>query len=235
MTTRLAIITDVHADVHAVRDALTQIRRLQCTIIVCAGDLIDYGLFPVETIDLLAEHHIPCVRGNHDRWAVSPDGASAKDASGWDLPSRAVQFLAALPSSWSSTIEGIRIAVHHASPGSDMAGIYPEISIEDARRMLSEANADVLLVGHTHLSFALEVDGAGLIVNPGALLRDPAQPMEGRAWLYDRETGTFAPAPAPGGGTFAVLELPAKKFTVHRASDGVEVEILRRLARTEHR
>jgi predicted phosphodiesterase len=66
----IAIISDVHADVHALRDALVQIERLGCSRIVCAGDLVDYGLFPEETIALMVERQIPCVRGNHDRWAL---------------------------------------------------------------------------------------------------------------------------------------------------------------------
>ena len=45
-----------------------------------------------------------------------------------------------------------------------------------------------------------------MVLNPGALLRDPAQ-----------HEFVFTP------GTFAVLELPSKRFKVYRAGDGVEV------------
>ena len=37
---RLAIISDVHADVHALTDALAAIDRLACDAIVCAGDVV---------------------------------------------------------------------------------------------------------------------------------------------------------------------------------------------------
>ncbi|HJX52260.1 MAG TPA: metallophosphoesterase family protein [Polyangia bacterium] len=76
---RLAVIADVHADIHALRDALAQAERLGCTAVVCAGDLVGYGLFPMKTINLLRERKIPCVRGNHDRWATDPKmpGASS--------------------------------------------------------------------------------------------------------------------------------------------------------------
>ena len=60
--------------------------------------------------------------------------------------------------------------------------------------------------------------------NPGALLRDPAQPMDG-AMLFDPASGKFVQAPASGGGTFGVLELPAMRFSVHRARDGDEIQI----------
>lgn len=65
--TTLEIVTDVHADAPALRDALAAIERHGCERILCAGDLIDYGRFPDQTLRVLAEKGIPCIRGNHDR------------------------------------------------------------------------------------------------------------------------------------------------------------------------
>jgi putative phosphoesterase len=200
---RLCILSDVHADLHALRDALVQVERLGCDAAVCAGDLLDWGLFPEETIALLRESRIPCVRGNHDRWAVS----EGQDASGWDLTSRAIRFLHGLPPSWCRTIEGVRVAVWHARPGGDMDGVYPEDAAPgELLGMLERAHADVLVVGHTHVPFRLRA-GHGLVVNPGSILRDPAVPLD-----------------FPTGGTFGVLELPSLTFTVHRAADGTPVD-----------
>ena len=63
-------LSDLHADVHVLQDALHTIYQLNCDGIVCAGDVIDYGLFPDEVIGLLIQHNIPTIRGNHDRWAL---------------------------------------------------------------------------------------------------------------------------------------------------------------------
>jgi predicted phosphodiesterase len=46
MTHRLAILSDVHADLQALQDALKQIERLGCDGIVCAGDLVTTGSSP---------------------------------------------------------------------------------------------------------------------------------------------------------------------------------------------
>ncbi len=208
---KLAIISDVHADVHALRDALAQIERLGCDEIVCAGDVLDWGRFPEATIRELRERRIFTIRGNHDRWAMS----EGHDTSGWDLTPRAIEFLESLPASWTRRIDEVRVAVWHARPRSDMKGIYPDASTTELASQLDRAECDVLVVGHTHVPFARFVDRR-LVCNPGALLRDPAEPMEG-GMLFDRESGKFMPAPAPGGGTFGVLELPTLRFTVHRA------------------
>lgn len=234
--TRLAIISDVHADVHAVQDALARIDRMGCDRVVCAGDVVDYGLFPEETIGVLRARGIPCIRGNHDRWAVGrgraddPEGVGAgvHDASGFDLSRNDIAFLANLPTRWDAVLDGVRVAVRHGTPKSDMDGIDPRLALgSDVRRWLADADADVLVVGHTHLAFALRAAGGGLVVNPGALLRDPAHRAEAGAMLFDPDSGKFVPVPPLEGGTFGVLELPAKSFTVYRAADGSEVEILR--------
>lgn len=215
--TKLAIISDVHADAPALRDALAQIELLGCEEIVCAGDLLDWGLFPEETIRELRERKVPCIRGNHDRWAVS----EGHDTSGWDLTPSAMAFLEALPPSWSRTIEGVRVAVWHARPFHDMHGVYPDAAPGTLESMCDYAECDVLVVGHTHLAFALPVAGNRLVCNPGVLLRRPAEPM-GDAMLLHPVTGQFAPGPAPSHGTFGVLELPSMRFTVYEVGKGPE-------------
>ena len=177
------------------------------------------GPIPEATLALLRERRIPTIRGNHDRWALR----NGRDDSGADLTPTAIHFLSALPESWSRTIEGVRIAVWHARPYSDMHGIYPDAPLDELEGVLDRAECDVLIVGHTHVPFARYVDRR-LVCNPGALLRDPAHPMES-TMLFDRESGKFVPAPAPGGGTFGVLEIQTLRFTVHSARDGGEVQL----------
>jgi putative phosphoesterase len=205
---RIAVISDVHADLHALRDALTAIDGMQCDAIVCAGDAVDYGLWPDETIALLAERQIPTVRGNHDRWAAT----AKRNQSAWsaELSPKSRRWLGSLRTSLHAVDEGVRVAVHHASPVGDMRGLDPgSIDAHEARHFLKLADADVLIVGHTHVAFRIHVADAGVIVNPAALLRDPAE-------------GADNP---PATGTFGVLELPSLAFTVHRACDGKPIPV----------
>jgi len=64
----------------------------------------------------------------------------------------------------------------------------------DVRRWLAAANADVLVVGHSHAPFMLSDLGGGLIVNPGALLRDRARRRHAAPVIFDPQKGTFAQA-----------------------------------------
>ena len=205
--TKLAVLSDLHADVHALRDALAQIDKLRCDHIVCCGDLVDYGLFPEESLALLCERKIPTIRGNHDRWAISAD---RRYSGGWDLTPSSIAFLESLPTSWRTTIDGVRVVIHHARPGSDMKGIAPDTPQDDLIKMLDDEYADVLLCGHTHISFARRLPGGKLVANPGALLRD---------------AGPGCDVATPG--TFGILEVRggAREFEVRRALDGAIVAL----------
>jgi putative phosphoesterase len=200
---KLAVITDVHADVHALRDALKQIDSLGCDRVVCCGDVVDYGLFPEETIALLRERKVMTIRGNHDRWAVK----EGIDMSGWDLTPAAMHFLESLPTHRRSLIEGVRVVFEHARPESDMKGIAHDESEDELRRILKDAAADVLIIGHTHQPFVRRIGVGRVVINPGALLRDPAPGVE-----------VLTP------GTFAVVEIDrGVRVTIRRAATGEAV------------
>ena len=83
-------------------------------------------------------------------------------------------------------------------PRSDMDGIYPDqVTGSDVRRFLDQAEADVLLVGHTHIPFVLSMPGRGIIANPGAVLRD--LPHD-EPWIYDPGSQSFLPGTALSRG-----------------------------------
>ncbi len=179
-----------------------------------AGDIVDYGCFPDETIALLASRKIPTIRGNHDRWALHSNNESGASASRGLLSPASKAWLRELPTKWETSVDGVRIAVHHGRPPkSDMDPVFPaDLRLEDGRRLLDAAEADVLVVGHTHIAFALEVVGRGWIVNPGATLRDPAV------------RGESPPATA----LFGVLTLPSVVLSVRSVTTAAEVTALRR-------
>lgn len=193
--TRLAVITDVHADVHALRDALAQIDQLGVDQILCCGDLLDYGLFPEGTLTLLRERGVITIRGNHDRWAIE----TGSDTSGWDLSAKSVAYLESLPTGWSKRIDGVRVVLAHARPGSDMDGIPADAPAQELGAILDDAGGDLLIVGHTHLPFVRRLADGRVVMNPGALLRDPGPACE-----------------VATPGTFAEIDVLLRRFTIHR-------------------
>jgi predicted phosphodiesterase len=200
---RLAVISDVHGDIAALRAALRAIEGLGCDSVVCAGDLVG-GVADDEVVDLVRSSGIPCVCGNHDRWAVER-AHGLRPGAPMPLAPSSIDWLAKLPAGWEGLLAGVRVAVRHGSPRCDMDVVHPAVCEPTAlHTMLEKVGADVLLVGHSHESFAVAVPGGGLVASPGALLRD-----------LSHEPTPFTGATR--GGSFGVLELPASRFTVHQA------------------
>jgi predicted phosphodiesterase len=63
---RLAFISDVHANIVALKAACSAIKKHEVDRIYCAGDLIGYGPRPAEVIDFFMSQNIQTVLGNHD-------------------------------------------------------------------------------------------------------------------------------------------------------------------------
>ena len=214
MTTLLGIITDLGA----LRGALDRLDALGVSKVVCAGDIVDGGDQPERVIALLREREIPCIQGNHDRWAVmrhaNGEPEHEGDARTLMLKPDSVAWLAGLPTRWDATIESVRVAVRHGTPKSDMEGIYPDSAGSDLSRWCDQAEADVLIVGHTHIPTTLHVTRARLVVNPGALWQG-AEAFDAAMQLGSVD-GVGRAAPRAQGGCFGVLELPSMRWTQHR-------------------
>ena len=68
---RYAVITDVHANVFALKAALKEIDLLKPDKIICLGDIVGGGAYPDETVQLIRKRpDILCVKGNHDMFAT---------------------------------------------------------------------------------------------------------------------------------------------------------------------
>ena len=82
MNNSVAIISDIHGNAHALRAVLQDIADHGINERVCLGDVVGYGGSPGDCIDLLMEHGIPCVQGNHDAMVTTGVGLDGvKDAT----------------------------------------------------------------------------------------------------------------------------------------------------------
>lgn len=63
---RFAIISDIHANLEALKTVLADIDRRGVETIFCLGDVVGYGPDPLECLDLVAQRARFCLCGNHD-------------------------------------------------------------------------------------------------------------------------------------------------------------------------
>jgi putative phosphoesterase len=202
-STAIGVISDVHADLAALQTALAHFDEVGVDMALCAGDLVDSGDQPEHVIALLRERGIPTVKGNHDAWAVTRHHDGRPAHLGLDRPQRlsadAVSWLSELPVLLSVELEGVRVALAHGTPLSFNDSIWPDEDEAELTQWLAVAQADILIIGHTHMPFERRV-GDGLVVNPGALWRDAG------------EHGQYLNRPARRGGCFGVMEVPARRW-----------------------
>ncbi|MCH2154883.1 MAG: metallophosphatase family protein [Opitutales bacterium] len=81
---RIAIFSDVHSNVYALKAVLEDAFLLDIERHICLGDIVGYGAHPSECLEMIRELECPVVQGNHDYMAAEsvPDtdlmtGASA--------------------------------------------------------------------------------------------------------------------------------------------------------------
>src|SRR5215207_3472958 len=123
---RIGLIADIHADRRALEGALRRLEALGVDQIFCAGDLVGYGNQPDAAVALIRDQSIPCIRGNHDRWAL--ERRQLIGPRGWKravLSDDTWEFLEALPVSDRLPWAGRVLAIHHGSPACDTEFVTP--------------------------------------------------------------------------------------------------------------
>lgn len=177
---RIAILSDIHANLEALQSVPGSYDELWVL-----GDLVNYGPEPSEVLEFVGRNATVVISGNHD-FAVGR-GTDPKCSPAFRAMSETMQqytesvlsddqkaYLRQLPSSARREVGGRRFFLCHATPFDPLFRYGPAESAfwaEEAARV----DADVLLVGHTHVPFILDI-GAQRVVNPGSV----GQPKHGR-------------------------------------------------------
>lgn len=63
---KFAIVSDIHANLEALKAVLDEIDRMQVDEIDCLGDVVGYGCDPIACLDLIAERALVKLMGNHE-------------------------------------------------------------------------------------------------------------------------------------------------------------------------
>jgi predicted phosphodiesterase len=210
---RVAVISDIHANLHALESVLVDVDAQSPDAVWCLGDLVGYGPKPNECCAIVGERADVCLVGNHDlaclgRVDIALFNADAAAAARWTqtvLDENARTYLDGLAPSAATE----QAQLFHASPR-DPVWDYV-LSDEAAMASFLLTTAPLVLVGHSHVALSLTLENglvsgglapAGLerrldasrtLLNPGSV----GQPRDGdprAAWLlldFERMFGSF--------------------------------------------
>jgi putative phosphoesterase len=195
--TIVALIGDVHANFPALRAVLADAKERGATMILNAGDLVGYGPYPEEVIDMVRSWGVTSITGNYDqsllaRWWVSEENSLERSDLDWDADSKDTiifqlkrevskwtydalsaesrEYLKHLPERIQTTLHGRRLLLVHGSPSSITEYITSETPKTRLSEIANSSDADIIVSGHTHMPFVKEVDQV-LFINTGSVGR----------------------------------------------------------------
>ena len=173
---RVAVVSDVHANVAALTAVLADIEAEGADLLVSCGDLT-WGSHPDETVALMRALGARAlfVRGNGERAVLEIAGGRRTAESpreAW-VPARhsgnSLEFIAAIPFSIVIEITGLGpVRFCHGSPRSDTEVVTPATPGGRFSELCAGVDEHVLVTGHTHLQFDRRVAGRRSI-NPGSV------------------------------------------------------------------
>jgi putative phosphoesterase len=180
---RVAVITDMHANLPALQAALARIDELEVDAIYCGGDLVGYGPHPNEVCALISERGIPTIYGNYDH-AIARDltdcGCAYVTAHDRELGQRSVDwtlahtdqaskdFMRALPFDLRFEVGDTSVHLVHGSPRKVNEYLFEDKPASLYERLAAAEEADTLVFGHTHKPWVREHGGV-LFVNCGSV------------------------------------------------------------------
>lgn len=204
---RYGILADIHANLHALRAVLADFEQRGLDRYLVVGDLVGYGPYPNECVELVAGLDAVCVAGNHDLMALDALGDENCGPLGrvviaWTrkaLGSDAREFLSTLP--LLDHAPGGVVLAHGALDDCEERIESPARATEELRRLSAQQpGARVLATGHTHhrlfvggTSGVLRrnrgrlPEGEPALVNPGAIGQSREVRVRAQAAILDMD------------------------------------------------
>jgi len=203
---RLAILSDIHANLPALQAVLKRLDELGYDEILCLGDLVGYGAQPSECLDLILDREIPCLLGNHDAGVaglLSPDHFREPNRSiiRWTaktLNQYQLDFMQEFPLI-TGGFDGLWTAAH-ASPVKPASWSYLN-SASACRSVLDQVPETFVFVGHTHVPGVVpdEIGVFGIqpghryVINPGSVGQSRDGNPAAAAGIFDFEAYAWQP------------------------------------------
>ena len=237
---RIAVLSDVHANLHALEAVLAEVDAGGFDELWCLGDVVGYGPRPNECAALLQERAAICLAGNHDlvvlgKISVAAFAGEAGAAAAW---TREV-----LDEHGRAFLDGLQPQA--ATPGAELFHGSPRdpvweyvLTTAAAAESFRRTAAPLVLVGHSHAALELsnglalrggdapagtqlELGAVRRLLNPGSV----GQPRDG-----DRRAAWLEIDAASGWATFRRTDYPVERTQAEMRERGLPEPLALRLA-----
>lgn len=173
---KIALLADVHANLAALQAVVQDAEERCVDAFLNAGDSVGFGPHPNGVIEFLCEKDIVSILGNYDAEVIEgkTDAKGDKKVSfkftKKELAKSCQSYLYSLPRELRLEVAGKKLLVTHGSPESIDEHIRQQTPDDRLKSLADKAEADVVVVGHSHEQFIRGVDDV-YFVNPGSVGR----------------------------------------------------------------
>lgn len=183
MNNRIAIISDIHGNLEALKVVLNDIKERNISHIICIGDIIAKGIHQHECLDLIKNNCDVILKGNCDEYFSSEIDLSTKNdkEKEWFLWNKSkltyedISYLRNLPYCYEFYMSGRLVRLFHASPEKldDAVGNIDTIDrlyklFLPSENTISDKKADIIIYGHIHTQFIQRIYNR-TIINSGSV------------------------------------------------------------------
>ncbi|RXM38244.1 metallophosphatase family protein [Chryseobacterium sp. CH21] len=187
---QIAVFSDVHGNLPVLESVLKDIEERGIHQKFCLGDLIDFAPWGNEVIEKIKSFNIPCLMGNHDERIAfdipvvplskhSEEETEARfiaiDHSKKHITEENKNFLSELPFhlklNYKVGNKHWNIQLVHSSLSSNDTYLYESEEDEMFTNMLKDSQSDIIVMGHTHLSFKKQFENNTWAINCGSVGR----------------------------------------------------------------
>ncbi len=199
---RLAVLSDIHANLEALQVAVAEADVRGADAIVCLGDVVGYGPDPGPCVDVVRERCTATVMGNHDAAVALAAGTEALPRDGQSAVALHREMLSAEQLAWlagrpyAAVAHGVTLA--HASPERPDEWLRLD-SFGAVRAQFEAFETAVCFVGHSHkpavvsdtVGVARVRPGHRYLINVGSVGQPRDHDPRAAFGLYDTETMAY--------------------------------------------
>lgn len=203
---KVAIVSDIHANWPALKAVMEDIKEQGVKKILCLGDLAMAGPQPRMVIDFIRnQSDWIVIQGNTDKLIADfspeimedmkskfPVMAHALADDVYFLEDDKIEYLRNLPIQKKLEISGVKVLMVHGSPRKNNENIFPDMPLDKIEEIVKDADADLILCGHTHIPCGYQTQSKKTIVNVGSVGRPMTQEPKACYAIIDFRDGSFS-------------------------------------------
>ncbi|MEY8000448.1 metallophosphoesterase [Clostridium sp. Mt-5] len=172
---KIAVISDIHGNLEALKEAFSNIEKRKTDTIVCLGDLVGYGPYPNEVVEFVRENHILNILGNYDAAVLEREFNYIRNTrinefcmpwAAGELKEENIDYLSTLPREINFQFQNKKVCFVHGSTRS--INEYLKEDSKEAEEVMEAFTGDVLVCAHTHIPYESKY-GSKILLNDGSI------------------------------------------------------------------